>query len=426
MKSRITFSLNNLDLASPTKQENDRFIPSRSNFDELERELKSSLPRLRTESLEEENNENKLYCKILRNNLQMKNRPKTLTELSMLERGAKFKLPKKYMENQFRKINKTPFKVLDAPFLQDDYYLNVIDWSKDNNLAVGLGNAVYMWNFHSNDVTKITHLEHYNLVSSVTWDKNDNKLVLGTMNGTVQYWDVEKRVKLNECNDHYERVGAMSMFSKQLVTGSRDRSILLYDLRKKFEPTKAYHTHKQEICGLKWSPNGEYFASGGNDNKLFIYSPKTNLPLMKRNHKAAVKAIAWSEKNYNILATGAGSADRCLRLWDIKEQKLIDFRDTGSQICNVMFSKHKNEIITTHGFSKNEVTIWEVNGLQKKISLTGHTQRVLYLSMSPCGEFIVTGAGDETLRFWDLNYSDKKKFKTTVNKACLINPKVLR
>ena len=93
----------------------------------------------------------------------------------MLESGAKFKLPKKYMENQFRKINKTPFKVLDAPFLQDDYYLNVIDWSKDNNLAVGLGNAVYMWNFHSNDVTKITHLEHYNLVSSVTWDKNDKK-----------------------------------------------------------------------------------------------------------------------------------------------------------------------------------------------------------------------------------------------------------
>ena len=32
-------------------------------------------------------------------------------------------------QNPQRKINKTPFKVLDAPYLQDDYYLNVVDWS---------------------------------------------------------------------------------------------------------------------------------------------------------------------------------------------------------------------------------------------------------------------------------------------------------
>lgn len=33
-------------------------------------------------------------------------------------------------------------------------------------------------------------------------------------------------------------------------------------------------------------------------------------------------------------------------------------------------------------------------------SLTGHTYRVLYLAMSPDGQTVVTGAGDETLRFW--------------------------
>lgn len=33
-------------------------------------------------------------------------------------------------------------------------------------------------------------------------------------------------------------------------------------------------------------------------------------------------------------------------------------------------------------------------------TLTGHASRVLYLSGSPCGTKIVTGAGDETLRFW--------------------------
>ena len=44
-----------------------------------------------------------------------------------------------------RKISKTPFKVLDAPELQDDFYLNLLDWSSQNTLSVGLGTSVYLW-----------------------------------------------------------------------------------------------------------------------------------------------------------------------------------------------------------------------------------------------------------------------------------------
>ena len=40
--------------------------------------------------------------------------------------------------------------------------------------------------------------------------------------------------------------------------------------------------------------------------------------------------------------------------------------------------------------------------MEKIATLTGHTFRVLYLAMSPDGASIVTGAGDETLRFWNV------------------------
>jgi cell division cycle 20-like protein 1 (cofactor of APC complex) len=40
--------------------------------------------------------------------------------------------------------------------------------------------------------------------------------------------------------------------------------------------------------------------------------------------------------------------------------------------------------------------------MTKMATLTGHTFRVLYLSVSPDGSTIVTGAGDETLRFWQV------------------------
>ena len=44
-----------------------------------------------------------------------------------------------------RKIPKVPFKILDAPALQDDFYLNLVDWSSSNLLAVGLASSVYLW-----------------------------------------------------------------------------------------------------------------------------------------------------------------------------------------------------------------------------------------------------------------------------------------
>jgi len=54
-----------------------------------------------------------------------------------------------------RKINKIPYKILDSPTLQDDYYLNLIDWSAQNVLSVGLSSCVYLWNSQNSKVTKL-------------------------------------------------------------------------------------------------------------------------------------------------------------------------------------------------------------------------------------------------------------------------------
>lgn len=54
-----------------------------------------------------------------------------------------------------RKINKVPVKVLDAPALYDDFYLNLVDWSSTNLLSVGLSNSVYIWNASNSKVVRL-------------------------------------------------------------------------------------------------------------------------------------------------------------------------------------------------------------------------------------------------------------------------------
>ena len=71
-------------------------------------------------------------------------------------------------------------------------------------------------------------------------------------------------------------------------------------------------------------------------------------------------------------------------------------------MCNIAFSKSLHEVVTTHGYSQHEINVWSYPSMKKVATLSGHSHRVLYLATSPDGSTIVTGAGDETLRFWNV------------------------
>lgn len=71
---------------------------------------------------------------------------------------------------QLRSVCKTPYRVLDAPELADDFYLNLVDWSSTNVLGVGLGSCVYLWTAHNAAVNKLCDFsDAQDTVSSVSW-----------------------------------------------------------------------------------------------------------------------------------------------------------------------------------------------------------------------------------------------------------------
>jgi len=318
-----------------------------------------------------------------------------------------------------RKIPKIPFKVLDAPNLQDDFYLNLLDWSSTNIISVGLENAVYVWSAYNSKVTKLCEVPESESITAVSWSQRGNHIAVGTSHGEMQIHDVVKNKIIKTFKGHQGRVGSIAWNGYTIASGSRDRSILVRDVRSGDDAIGRYVGHKQEICGLKWSYDENLLASGGNDNKLFIWSLKHQGELTRfSQHQAAVKAIGWSPHQHNILASGGGTADRCIRFWNLQTLSMIDCIDTGSQVCNLTFSKNVNELVTTHGYSLNQIIVWKYPSMQKITTLTGHTYRVLYLAMSPCGQNIVTGAGDETLRFWNL-FPSKNKNEGIFGKSTL-------
>ena len=328
-----------------------------------------------------------------------------------------------------RKISIKPYKELPAPNLIDDFYLNLLDWSSKNQIAVGCTSSVILWNNNKTqsetlfsydiiDENAIQNNENMNkYVSSLIWSEDGDKLAVGNSYGVVELYDINKKELISSYKGHLNRVGVVSWNKNIISSGSKDYSIITRDIRCKDNDEniiRRFLGHQQEVCGLKWSFDGSQLASGGNDNNLMIWNLHSNKPLMcNSDHIAAVKAIAWSPHQHNILASGGGTADRTIRFWNTNSYEQIYKIDTGSQVCNLVFSKSSNELVSTHGYSLNQINVWKLPNMQKIATLTGHSFRVLYLSLSPDGQSIVTGAGDRTLKFWNVfppfknNYNSK-------------------
>ncbi|KAG6407980.1 hypothetical protein SASPL_130982 [Salvia splendens] len=305
--------------------------------------------------------------------------------------------------NSPRELPRSPYKVLDAPAMEDDFYLNLVDWSSHNVLAVGLGNSVYLWHASSSKVVKLCDLLSDESVCSVRWAQHNTHLAVGTSNGKLQLWDTSRCKRIRTMDGHRKRVGALAWSSSTLSSGSRDKSILQHDIRAREDYVSKLTGHKDEVCGLEWSYDNRELASGGSDNRLFVWNQHSTQPVLKYcEHTAAVKAIAWSPHLYGLLASGGGTADRCIRFWNTTTNTKVSSMDTGSQVCNLVWSKNVNELVSTHGYSKNQIILWRYPSMSELATLTGHTSRVLYLAISPDGQTIVTGSGDETLRFWNL------------------------
>ena len=317
---------------------------------------------------------------------------------------------------KYKSIPKTAYKVLDAPNLRDDFYLHLIDWSKQDIVAVGLDNKLYTWNAKHSQVSFVSDLDDFdNYYSSLTYNNEGNLLISCSSDGNIYIRNMEKskneKFFFNFSNGRICAITPMNLNPNIFSVGCKDLIIKTIDLRCKSNPILKYIGHTKEICGMKWSLDDKKLASGGDDNKLFIWDIRKEESEKKLNsHTSAIKALDWSTYRFGYLLSGGGTQDMTLKLWNINNMTLIDSINTSSQICNIVFSKISHEFITTHGFKNNFIHVWDSKKLNIKATLKGHKQRVIYMALGPDSRKIVTGAGDETVRFWDVFGYENQKY----------------
>ncbi|KAH7692817.1 cell division cycle 20 cofactor of APC complex protein [Dioscorea alata] len=296
-------------------------------------------------------------------------------------------------------------RILDGPKILDDYYLNLLDWGKSNILAIALGSSLYLWNAANSEVRLLLTMENEeDYPTSVSWSDDGKTLAVGFASSKIELWDAVALSKVRALEGPRDRVGSLSWNEKILTSGSRDTSIINHDVRS-FNQSKSYFQgHTQEVCGLRWSSSGNFLASGGNDNIVHVWesSKMGSSKFLHRftDHSAAVRALAWCPFQSHRLASGGGTLDQCIKIWNTQLGKCIKSTITGAQVCALEWNRHQKEILSAHGYNQNQLSLWAYPSMSKVTDLRGHTARVLHLAQSPDGSTLVSAAADETIRFW--------------------------
>lgn len=215
-----------------------------------------------------------------------------------------------------RTLPSRPFRVLDAPLLRDDFYCSALAYSSISGiLAVGLGHRVYLW---SEDVgvqyPPFSNQHHSNHVTSLSFSsENGGKSILavGRQTGLLSLWssfDFDVRFEISHPNSIScvafkptksrrlsERFPNMEVDAEDLAVGDGLGNVWYYSVEWPDEELHEEHdwngsmtllakiaAHTQQICGLAWSPDEIYLATGANDNCCQLFELREFISLQER------------------------------------------------------------------------------------------------------------------------------------------------
>ncbi|KIJ36187.1 hypothetical protein M422DRAFT_179718, partial [Sphaerobolus stellatus SS14] len=170
-------------------------------------------------------------------------------------------------------------------------------------------------------------LKQGDAVWAVAFSPNGKHIVSGSRDKTIQIWDAKTGEAVGDpLQGHQDSVMtvAFSRDGKHIVSGSRDKTIRIWDAKTGEAVGEPHQGHQHSVWTVAFSPDGKHIVSGSEDKTIRIWDAKTGEAVGEplQGHQDSVYTVSFSLDMKHIVS--GSFQDKTLQIWDAKTGEAVD------------------------------------------------------------------------------------------------------
>ncbi len=253
---------------------------------------------------------------------------------------------------------------------------------------------IYVWNVQQSSLS-LRLKGHTSYISSLSYSPDGSQLASGSGDKTIRIWDSQQG-KLILVIEGFSNNMCFAHNGKYLAVANSEGRIQLWDIAKNQIIQELQNQYKLEVEFLIFSPDSSQIA-------YFCYSRLWlwDIGHSKLNHDLGdhdEQNITCLRYSPDGLQLASGGRDKMIRLWDVKQKKLL-YELPEPEVINCLCYSPDGSQLASGNLDKG-VRLWEVGKGQLSQTLTGCSGSINQVIYTPNGKLIAIS--DKEIHFFDI------------------------
>ncbi|XP_027691562.1 p21-activated protein kinase-interacting protein 1 isoform X1 [Vombatus ursinus] len=261
-------------------------------------------------------------------------------------------------------------------------------------------------------VADFTHHGHAASLSAVA--VNNRFVVTGSKDETIHIYDMKKKVEHGALMHHNGTINCLKFFGNgHLISGGEDGLICVWDA-KRWDCLKSIKAHKGHVTSLSVHPSGKLALSVGTDKTLRTWNLIEGRSAFIKNIKQNAHIVEWSPSGEKYIVVTINKID----IYQLETASITGTITTGKRISSVTFIS--DSILAVAG-DEEIVRLFDCDSLKCLCEFKAHENRVKDICSFEVPEHhvIVTASSDGFIKMWRHNPNKK----TPPSLLCEVNTK---